>query len=256
MLSVKDLDVSYGDRTVLSGVTFELGDGELLMLIGPNGAGKSTLLRAVNGSVPATYGEVLIDGVAVGSMDRRTVARRVAVVAQENETKFPITVRDFVLMGRYANGSAFGRESDDDIRAAEKAIEECSLTGFASRSMNELSGGERQRVVLARALATEARLLLLDEPAANLDLAHQAAMFGLVRAKCRAGLLSAVVITHDLNLAAAFADRIICLQDGRVRAAGTPAEVLTAANIRSVFGVDAVIDPHPSAGVTRVTPIF
>ncbi|MBV9242909.1 MAG: ABC transporter ATP-binding protein, partial [Acidobacteria bacterium] len=212
MIDVGDISVTYGERAVLEGVTFDLPDGKVLALLGANGAGKTTLVRALNGTVSLSAGEIVIDGKPLSHLSRREIARRVAVVAQENETRFPVTVLEFVLSGRFVHGAAFGWETDADVHAARCALEECDLAEFGSRYMNELSGGERQRVVLARALATNARILLLDEPTANLDLAHQAMMFRLVRERCDRDGASAVVITHDLNLAATFADEVLMLK--------------------------------------------
>jgi len=256
MLSVRDITVRYGERAVLDGVSFELNDGEVLALLGANGAGKTTLVRSLNATVALASGESLIDSNSLSSLSRREIAGRIAVVAQENETRFPVTVLEFVLSGRFVHGGAFGWESEEDIEAASQALEDCDLTEYSSRLMNELSGGERQRVVLARALATNARILLLDEPTANLDLAHQAMMFRLVRERCDRDGASAVVITHDLNLAAAFADEVLMLSGGRVAAKGKPSEVLTAENVRKVFDVDVMLDAHPVTGGVRVTSLF
>jgi len=256
MLDVKDISVSYGERAVLNGVSLALSEGETIALLGANGAGKTTLIKALNGTVPVSEGTITVDGRALSEMSRREIARKIAVVAQENETRFPVTVLEFVLSGRFAYGGTFGWESDADIAFAHNALAECELTAFADRSMNELSGGERQRVVLARALATNARILLLDEPTANLDLANQAMMFRLVKKRCQEQAAAAVVITHDLNMAAAFADEIIMLAGGRTAARGKPADVLTAENIKSVFGVGVMLDQHPMTGKLRVTNIF
>jgi iron complex transport system ATP-binding protein len=198
----------------------------------------------------------MLNGKPLAGLSRREIAGRIAVVAQENETRFPVTVLEFVLAGRFVYGGSFGWESEADIDAAKRALNDCDLSEHASRLMNELSGGERQRVVLARALATNAQILLLDEPTANLDLAHQAMMFRLVRERCNSCGASAVVITHDLNLAAVFADEVLMLKSGRVAAKGAPAEVLTAENVRNVFGVDVLLDVHPVTGGVRVTSIF
>ncbi|NOT49122.1 MAG: ABC transporter ATP-binding protein [Acidobacteria bacterium] len=255
-LVVRKLTVRYGPCEVLRDVSFELVEGEIVALLGPNGAGKTTLIKALNGSVPRSSGEILLDDRPIAAYSRRDIARRVAVVAQENETKFPVTVRDFVLAGRFANGSSFGWGSQDDIAAANEALDECELVGFENRLMNELSGGERQRVVLARAIATNAKILLLDEPTANLDLAHQASMFRLVREKCRAENYSAVIITHDINLASEFADRLILLHQGRIFAMGEPQEVLREANLNEVFNVNVLLDQNPASGNVRVTTIY
>ncbi len=256
MLEAKDISVGYADRTVLDAVSLRLEPETIVALLGANGAGKTTLIKALNGTVAVRSGSILLDGKPLRSLARREIARRVAVVAQENETRFPITVREFVLAGRFANGSPFGWESPADGAAAELAIRECQLDGFDHRLMNELSGGERQRVVLARALATGAKMLLLDEPAANLDLAHQASMFRLVRDKCRNDGYAAVVITHDPNLAAEFADKVMLLRSGQVHSMGTPDEVLRASGIREVFNVNVLIDENPASGRVRVTTVY
>ena len=256
MLSAREIKIEYGDRSVLTDVSFDLNNGEILVLLGPNGAGKTTLIRTLNGTIPVAGGEVLLDGKLLSDHSRREIARRVSVVAQENETKFPVTVLEYVLAGRFARGGTFGWETDTDIEIAYRALKDCDLRDYADRLMNELSGGERQRVVLARALATGASILLLDEPTANLDLAHQVMMFRLVRERCKGGNASAVVITHDLNLAAEFADRVMLLKHGRLFALGTPEKVMTEENIRSVYGVSVLLDQNPVSRRLRVTTIF
>ena len=256
MLEVRDITVNYGESEVLQDVSLSLRGGEVIGLVGANGAGKTTLIRALNGTLPVAAGEIVLDDRSLSSLSRREIARNIAVVAQENETRFPVTVLEFVLSGRFVHGGAFGWESEDDFNLAEKALAECDLADYTSRLMNHLSGGERQRVVLARALATGAKILLLDEPTANLDLAHQAMMFRLVGDRCLQSNYSAIVITHDLNLAAEFADEIIMLKDGRTAAKGAPSEVLNAENIRNVFGVKVLLDTNPASGNVRVTNVF
>ncbi len=256
MLQVSDISVSFGQRKVFDGVSLELAPGEIVALLGPNGAGKTTLLRALNGTVELKSGSVNLDGISLDKFSRREIARKIAVVAQENETKFPITVVEFVLAGRFTRGAAFGWETAADVEAANKALKMCDLEGFAGRVMNELSGGERQRVVLARALAAETSILLLDEPTANLDLAHQALMFNLVRDRCRDAGASAIVITHDLNLASEFADSVVLLRSGKIFARGTSGEVLTAANLREVYDVRVLLDENPASGKVRVTTVY
>ena len=256
MLETRDITVRYGEYDVIRDISLSLSGGEIIAILGPNGAGKTTLLRAFNGSVPLAAGMIELDGKLLAGFSRREIAQRIAVVAQENETKFPVTVLDFVLAGRFASGSAFGWESDEDTAAARRALSECDLADLADRLMNELSGGERQRVVLARAIATDAKLLLLDEPTANLDLAHQALMFRLIRERCREQNCSAVVITHDLNLAAEFADQIMLLKGGSVFAFGSPAEVLDQQNIDEVYNVQVLLDENPASGKVRVTTVY
>ena len=257
MLEARDLTISYNDRIAVSNVTLTLDAGEVTALVGPNGAGKSTLLRSLNGQVARTSGAVLLDGQPIEKYNRRTIGRRVAVVAQEAELRFPVTVLEFVLGGRFAWGpnSGWGWETERDLHVASEVLTETELNELSGRLMNELSGGERQRAVLARALATEASILLLDEPTANLDLSHQATFLALVRHRCDKQQASALVVTHDLNLAAQFADRILLMRNGKAVRLGTPEEVLTPELLNEVFEVEVLVDAHPISGAPRVTPI-
>jgi iron complex transport system ATP-binding protein len=256
MLKVDKISISYDGRAVLRNISFEVESCKIVALLGANGAGKTTLIRAINGSVGLNTGEIFLREKSIGALSRREIAKKIAVVAQENETKFPLTVLEFVLSGRFAHGGAFGWETGEDVRLAEKVLAECDLASFRNRIMNELSGGERQRVLLARALVVESEILLLDEPTANIDLAHQALMFRLVRKRCREKDCAAVVITHDLNLAAEFADRTILLKDGELFAQGEPGEVLTEENLQNVFAVNVLLDTNPVSGNVRVTTIY
>jgi iron complex transport system ATP-binding protein len=256
MLKVENITVKYGEAEILREISFELERGKIIALLGGNGAGKTTLLKALNGTLPVSDGQILLEGKVLAGYSRREMARQVAVVAQENETRFPVSVLEFILSGRFAHGAAFGWESEEDLESGKSALALCDLGGYESRLMNELSGGERQRAVLARALATQAGILLLDEPTANLDLAHQGLMFGLVRERCIQSNYAAIVITHDLNLAAEFADEIIILKDGGIAAMGTPGEVLTGEIIGNAFGVRVLLDEHPASGKVRVTTIY
>ena len=256
MLEVEKISVGYGACEVVQNLSFAVREGQITAVLGANGAGKTTLIKALNGSAPILKGEIRLDGKALRRFSRREIARRIAVVAQETETKFPIMVLEFVLAGRFVHGGVFGWETERDLEIARSALEMCDLEKFENRLMNRLSGGERQRVVLARALATEAKILLLDEPTANLDLAHQAQMFGLVRRKCEREGASAVVITHDLNLAAEFADEILLLKKGKLAAKGSPETVLNRDVLREVFAIEVLLDRNPASGKPRVTTIY
>jgi iron complex transport system ATP-binding protein len=257
MLEARAISINYGSRSVIHDVSLELSGGEVTAIVGPNGAGKSTLLRTLNGTIKPAAGEIILDGVNLNSLSRRTISRRIATVGQEGELRFPVTVLEFVLGGRYAwaSQSAWGWETSSDIDIAESVLRETRLEEFAGRRMNELSGGERQRAVLARALATEAPVLLLDEPTANLDLGHQAAILALVRDRCDKLGTSALVVTHDLNLTAEFATRVLMLKNGRRLALGSPAEVLTQESLKDVFDVRVLVDAHPLSGLPRITPV-
>lgn len=255
MIEAKNISINYGPRAAVRDVSLRVEPGSVIAILGPNGAGKSTLLRALNGSIAPAAGEILLDQKLLRTYARRVVAREIAVVAQEADLRFPVTVFEFVLGGRYAWASTWGWENPRDVEVAQKALHETELAGFESRLMNELSGGERQRAVLARALATEARTFLLDEPTANLDLAHQATMLRLIKARCDQEKSAAVVVTHDVNLAAEFSSQVLLMKSGRVVAAGAPREVLTEKLLREVFGMQVIVDAHPVSGAPRVTPI-
>ena len=256
MLEVRNISINYDVCEVAREISLTLRAGKIIALLGANGAGKTTILRALNGFLPVAKGAILLDGKSVKDYSRREIARKISVVAQETETKFPVTVLEFVLAGRFAHGAGFGWETANDLRIAEDALAECELKNYESRLMNQLSGGERQRVVFARTLATQAKILLLDEPTANLDLAHQALMFRLIKEKCEINKLSAIVITHDLNLAAEFADEILLLKNGAIAAHGAPETVLTAENLRAVFNVEVLLDENPASKKRRITTIY
>jgi iron complex transport system ATP-binding protein len=258
MLEARELTVRYGERTAVNGVSVQLTPGNLTTIIGPNGSGKSTFLQTLNGRLEPAAGAVLLDGERLSSLRRRVIGRRIAVVAQEAELRFPITVFEFVLGGRYAwaSSGAWGWETDADIEIARFVLAETELTELSDRLMNELSGGERQRAVLARALATQAPILLLDEPTANLDLSHQAMLLARVRARCDEHRAAALVVTHDVNLAAQFSDSVMLMNRGEAVSIGTPAEVLTPDLLGQVFEVQVLVDAHPVTGVPRVTPVL
>jgi iron complex transport system ATP-binding protein len=258
VLEAFNITINYQDRAAVKDVSLRLEPGKLVAILGPNGAGKSTLLRAFNGAIAPSSGEVLLEGKPLRSYARRVVARHIAIVAQEADLRFPVMVFEFVLGGRYAwsNVTAWGWENEHDVEVARAALLATELMGFESRLMSELSGGERQRAVLARALATEAKTFLLDEPTANLDLAHQATMLRLIRTGCDRDKSAAAVVTHDVNLAAEFSDQVMVIKAGSVVAAGEPREVLTESLIRDVFGLPALVDAHPISGAPRVTPVY
>jgi iron complex transport system ATP-binding protein len=254
MLQVRDIRFGYA-KPVLEGVSFEMGGGELLAALGPNGAGKSTLLKIIVGILRPAGGSVTLDDRNLAAMPRRERARLIGYVAQESSVNFPFTAMEFVLQGRFAQGRLIGFESDEDVDEATRVMGLTQTTEFAHRLVTELSGGERQRVMLARALASRPRLLILDEPVANLDIAHQVKMLELVKSLTASGAMSALVVTHELNLAAEFATRALLLKSGKVMAYGTPREVMTESRLREVFETNLMVDASPSSGAPRVTLI-
>jgi ABC-type cobalamin/Fe3+-siderophores transport system ATPase subunit len=257
MLEARNITVRYGARLAVSAVSLQLEPRRVTAIIGPNGAGKSTIMRTLNGGLEPASGEILLDSRPLVSYSRRAIAKRIAVVAQEADLRFPVTVFEFVLGGRYAwaGTAGWGWETSHDVEVAQEVLRETQLEEFNRRLMNELSGGERQRAVLARALATEAGILLLDEPTANLDLAHQATILALVRQRCDSRGTSALVVTHDINLAAEFSNHILLMKEGRTVAFGEPDEVLTPDLLKELFSVRVLVDAHPITGVPRITPV-
>ena len=252
MLRVKDVSFSY-KKPVLKGLSFEAGRGELLSVLGPNGSGKSSLLKIIVGILKPGSGSVLLDGKDLAAMPRREAAKLIGYVAQESSVRFPLTAMEFILQGRFAQGRLVGFESEEDLREAAWAMEVTGTVEFAARPLGELSGGERQRVMLARALASRPRLLVLDEPVANLDIAHQVKMLGLVKRLTVGANLSAIVVTHELNLAAEFATRVLMLKGGEALAFDSPREALTEERLKALFDADLLVDVNPSSGAPRVT---
>src|SRR5712692_1261729 len=234
-LVARALEAGYGTRAVLRGIDLELSPGRLTALVGPNGSGKSTLLRALSGLIRPTAGAVTLDGVDVATLSRASLAARIAVVPQSFDTLFPFTVREIVALGRSARLGLFARPTADDMGAVARAITAQDLDTFVDRRLDALSGGERQRVVLAMALAQEAGVLLLDEPTAHLDPAHQIGTVRRVAELARTRGVVALAVLHDLNLAA-LADRVVVLDAGRVVVDGPPAVALAADVVARVFG--------------------
>jgi iron complex transport system ATP-binding protein len=210
--------------------------GAFLAVIGPNGAGKSTLLRVVAGLVRPARGEVLLGGRPVGTLSRSEIARQVALVPQESSMMFPFHVLEVVLMGRHPHLSAWQFEAQADVASAREALSRVGLAGFEERRFQQLSGGEKQRVVLARAIAQAAPVLLLDEPTAFLDLRHQVGIYDILHDLSAAGT-TIVAVTHDINLAGAYCRQVLALRDGQVMAHGTSQEVLRRDLLEEVYEV-------------------
>ena len=241
LLGARDVTVRLGGATIVQRASLALRVGELVVLVGPNGAGKTTLLRALAGLLPAD-GAIALGGEPLTSLKARERARRVAYLPQGHVFYWPMAVSAIVMLGREPHADPFSGTSAEDRAAAAHALATTETERFADRDVTTLSGGERARVALARALATQAPVLLADEPTASLDPRHQLVVMELLRQQARGG--SAVLATmHDLTLAARFADRVIVMHQGRLVAEGTPAEALTAERLADVFGVEAqVID--------------
>src|SRR5262245_3764183 len=250
LVEVSNVTFAYRGGPVLRDVSFAIGAGELVALCGPNGAGKSTLLRVLLGLHAPSAGQVTLAGAPLPSLSRRQIARRAALLPQDAPADVPLSVREAVSLGRLPHLGRLQPETAADVDAVARALAATDTTTLAERPVTELSGGERHRVHLARALAQEAPLLLLDEPIAGLDIAHQLAAMDLLRATASEGR-AVVVALHDLALAARRCDRVLLLADGTLAADARPAEVFTRETLARVFGVHAEIRPD-AAGVPLV----
>src|SRR5690606_30663322 len=253
-LQAQGLEVAYeaGGRAVVDGVSLDVAPGEWVGLIGPNGSGKSTLLRALSRVLAPRRGAVWVDHLPIAAYRRDALARRMAVVAQEPLPSFDFTVRDVVAMGRIPHIPPFRSEGARNAAAIARALELTRTDALADRPVGQLSGGERQRVAIARALAQEPRLLLLDEPTAHLDMGCQVEILDLIARLVEEEGLGVLSVLHDLNLAAQYCHRLVLVAQGRVVAAGPPAQVITESNVRDAYGVHVHLSVHPVLGTPWV----
>ena len=247
-LHVEGVTWRVEEQTILRDVAVDVAAGELVGVLGPNGSGKSSLLRCIYRALKPDAGHIALDGDSVWDLDAREAARRTATVLQETPGEFEFVVWEMVLMGRTPHKSMFARENEEDHDLVESALAQVGMLSFAERSFATLSGGEKQRVLIARALAQQARFLILDEPTNHLDVRYQLEILDLVR-----GLqVTTFTALHDLNLAATYCDRLYLMAEGAIVAAGTPEEVLQPALLREVFGVDAEVQVHPRTGKLHI----
>ena len=252
VLEARELTCAYDGRVVLQGVNLRLARGEFVGLIGPNGSGKTTLLRGLTGVLRPLAGDVSLEGRSLSKSPRRQVARRLAVVPQMAPAPFEFTVREIVQMGRTPHLGRLQGERAEDREAVRRALELTETAAFADRPATELSGGELQRVIIARGLAQESPIMLLDEPVAFLDINHQAQIFDLLARLNTEEGRSILCVSHDLNLASEYCQRLVLLSHGRHVTDGPPEQVLTQDRIEAVYGCQVVVDEGPG-GHPRVT---
>ena len=256
MIRFRDVVLRYaGSRhAAVRGVSLNAPVGRITAVVGPNGSGKSTLVRTLLGRLAPEHGQVTLDGSPIAALTRREVATVLAVVPQREEPTFPLTARDFIALGRYPHGNAFSGPSSADRDAIESAVARAEVGALTDRRTDELSGGEWQRVRIARALAQGGRALVLDEPTTFLDVAHEMAVFELLDALARAGHCI-LLVSHQLNLVARFADHIVLLHHGRIAAAGTPAEVMRGEVLERVYEWPLVVTRDPAVGAPVLVPL-
>ncbi|MCP1549674.1 MULTISPECIES: ABC transporter ATP-binding protein [Methylorubrum] len=255
ILEIRDLAFGYGARAVGSGVSLTLQGNEALCLLGPNGGGKTTLFKTMLGLLRPLAGRVLLDGIDLATLPRREIAKKIAYVPQAHAAFFPFTVREVVLMGRASRLPAFASPGPADHAAAERALLTLGIGHLGERIYTEISGGERQLALIARALAGEPRLLVMDEPTASLDFGNQARVLAQVRRLSQSGI-AVVLSTHDPGHAFLCADRVALLHGGRLVALGPPSETVTPEHLRLLYGVEVAVVPLPGQGRTVCTPLI
>lgn len=257
MLDIQNISAAYGDHQVLHDFSWTIPAGKVVSIIGPNGCGKSTLLRCAAGLLALRRGKITVAGDDIATLDGRERARRLALLPQSFEGGSELTVDDMVALGRTPHLPPYGSLGAHDRAIVQNAMEAVDAAVLRGRRVGELSGGERQRVILARALAQEPQVLLLDEPTSNLDIHYQYEILALARRLARRQGLAVVLILHQINLAAAVADSIVLLNpDGTTRAAGTPGAVMTAENLTAVYRTPLRVVPHPETGRPQAQSMF
>jgi len=246
ILELEDLSVGYNGYPVLEGVNIKFDGPQLVSILGPNGVGKSTLVQCIDNILKPIAGKVTIDGKDVQEIGSKELAKMISYVPCASSTSFPMSVADTVLIGRYPRSGR--NHTEKDLRMVHSALKLLGIEDLALRNFNELSAGQHQKVVLARGLVQETGIIILDEPTSNLDIKHQISVSRLLKILSERKGLLIIMISHDINIASRYSDRIILLNEGRLFADGTPKEVLTAENIRSIYGLDAEVvekDGHP-----------
>ncbi|MBN1691004.1 MAG: ABC transporter ATP-binding protein [Dehalococcoidia bacterium] len=249
VISLEKAGFKYGEKAVLHDITLQTRPGEFLTVIGPNGSGKSTMLKGMCGLLRPSQGSVQLDGRALAGCGRARIARNIALMPQSAFLPELFTAMEIVLMGRTPHLGLLRYEGSSDILAAANAMEATETSSLAGRRINQLSGGERQRVLIARSLAQEAGILLLDEPTASLDINYQAGILDFLKKLCRDKGLTIVSALHDVNLASQFGDRIIVLKDGAAYKEGGPHEVINSRTLQDAFGIDVTVFTHPVNGL-------
>jgi len=254
-VDVNNLNYFYGNFQVLNDLTFSVQRGDFFIIIGPNGSGKTTLMKVIAGILKPQTGRLEILGHSIDQYTRKTLARTIAFVPQTLPVDFPFTVTEVVLMGRSPYLGMLGLEQERDLEIARQAIAFTGVEHLAHRKLDQLSGGEQQRVFIARAICQEPEVILLDEPTASLDLAHQVRLLDLMEKLKREKGVTVVMVSHDVNLAAMYADSLLLLHKGRIVSRGNPDQVLTFETLEEVYGCTLLVDESPLGKFPRVTPV-
>jgi iron complex transport system ATP-binding protein len=255
MLSIDGVECRYGSRKILENVDFEVKEGDFVGILGPNGSGKTTILKSISQTLRPHKGTILLDKTDIYTIKGVDLAKQLAVVPQENNIGFSFTALDIVFMGRNPHMKRFQMETGKDMAIVKEAMKKTNTWQFADRPINELSGGERQRVIIARALAQQPKILLLDEPLTHLDMINQLELMDLVKELCVKEQMIVLAVIHDLNFAARYCNSVILLKSATIFAAGPIEDVLTSENVREVFGVDTIVKKSPVTNSLYILPL-
>ena len=255
ILDIKNISLEYRDNIILKDVSFSVRSREFFMVIGPNGAGKTSLLKVLSGLQKAGRGTVAVKDKNIGSFSRRNLAKILAIVPQQEEVGFPFTVAETVVMGRTPHLGILGMEDEKDFALARQAMEFTDVAHLAERKLFQLSGGELQRVIIARAICQEPEIILLDEPTTALDPAHQLKIMDLMERFRREQGTTVIMVSHDLNLASMYGDRLLLLKEGSEVRTGPPGDVLSRDLLEKTYGCRMQVDESPLGQVVRVTPV-
>jgi iron complex transport system ATP-binding protein len=253
ILKINNIGFRYDDKQVLDDISLDVYPGEIIGILGPNGSGKSTLLRIMDGVLAPQRGKLEINGKPYGHLSRKELAREVAMVSQEQHFRFSFSCVEVVMMGRFPHLKAIQFENKNDLSIVMDALRATHALEFSERSIHDLSGGERQRVLIARALAQEPRVMLLDEPTSFLDLKFKREIFRLVSSLSKEKGLAVVIVSHDIDLVSQYCSRVILLKKGSVYRAGAPDDVITSENIEDVYECPVLVDQNPLSGRPRVS---
>ncbi|MFA6803994.1 MAG: ABC transporter ATP-binding protein [Candidatus Methanomethylophilaceae archaeon] len=251
-IKIDDIDFSYSNAPVLNDITLDLEGPQFVTILGPNGVGKSTLIHCINKVLKPTRGSVMVDEINIDDIKLKDMAKKIGYVPYASTDSFPLTVIDTVLMGRSPHSG--WRSTDEDLNIVYNVLKMLHIDDLAMRSFNELSAGQHQKVMLARGLVQDPEILLLDEPTSNLDIKHQLEVTYILKDLARSHNLLVIMISHDINIASKFSDKIILLRGGTIFSIGTPQEVITEKNIKEVYGVESNIidvDGHPHVILKR-----
>lgn len=255
LIDINNITLSYRDKSILSGVSFDVAAGDFFVIIGPNGAGKTSLLKTMAGLQKIQQGSIKIKGREISLYPRKRLSQIMAIVPQQIEVGFPFTVADTVIMGRTPHLGFLGMESPEDFHIADEAMKFTDVAHLSERKLYQLSGGELQRVIIARAICQQPEIILLDEPTTALDPAHQLKIMDLMERLRQQNNTTIIMVSHDLNLASMYGDRLLLLKDGQVIKSGDPQTVLNKTLLEKCYGCRMHVDQNPLGHVARITPV-